>query len=260
MRSDTKTLVVLPTLGDRLDTLKLALASVDAQRDETNLRLVVVVPAGATEARALASRFGAELVDDPGRGRLAGAMNEGIAARNGEDFYCGLGDDDLLRPGGIALLSSLANESDDVVVAYGACDYVDGAGRTIGVSRAGKWASRILSWGPNLLPHPGTLIRLDALEAVGGFAEDRQLTMDLDVFLKLRKRGRFVCTTSSVAAFRWHVDSLTVSNRRASNQEARAVKREHLPNWLRPVSPVWSFPVGWAVTAASKLVSARGRR
>lgn len=249
----------MPTLGERLDTLELALASVDAQRNETNLRLVVVVPADATEARTMALSFGAELVDDPRRGRLAGAMNEGVAARSGEDFYCGLGDDDLLRPEGIALLSSLAHGS-DAVVAYGACDYIDDQGRTIGVSRAGKFASQILAWGPNLLPHPGTLIRLDALEAVGGFAEDRQLTMDLDVFLKLKKRGRFVCTTRSVAAFRWHTDSLTVSNRKASNQEARAVKREHLPRWLRPVSPAWSYPVGWAVTAASKVVSARGRR
>ncbi len=40
-------LVVLPTLGDRLDTLELTLQSVDAQRADDPLRLVVVVPATA---------------------------------------------------------------------------------------------------------------------------------------------------------------------------------------------------------------------
>lgn len=259
MPSDSKTLVVLPTLGDRLDTLKLALESVVAQSAESAIRLVVVVPRNATAARELATSYGADLVDDPRRGKLAGAMNEGIAARIDEDYYCGLGDDDLLRPGGIALLDSLMIQDDKNVVAYGACDYIDEAGATINVSRAGAWAARILPWGPNLLPHPGTLIKLDALSQVGGFAEDRPLSMDLDAFLKLKKVGRFVSTTTSVSAFRWHSDSMTVSNREASNREARAVKRQHLPEWLRPVSPLWSVPVGWAVTLASKVVSARGR-
>lgn len=260
MTRPTKTLVVLPTLGDRLDTFRLSLESVAAQRDEVDLRLVVVLPDTATEARALALEYGAELIDDPRRGKLAGAMNEGIAARRDEDYYCGLGDDDLLRPGSIAHLDALMQSTPGAVVAYGACDYIDEQGRTLWVSRAGQWAARILPWGPNLLPHPGTLISLDALAKVGGFPEDRPLSMDLDAFLKLKKVGRFASTMRSVAAFRWHGDSMTVANRADSNREARKVKREHLPAWLRPISPLWSVPVGWAVTIASNRVSARGRK
>lgn len=249
-------LVVLPTLGDRLDTLELALESVSAQRAESDITLVVVLPASAVDAIALAKNHGAVIVDDP-RAGLAGAMNAGLAARTDEAFYCGLGDDDLLRPGGIALLLELIDRNPGAVVAYGACDYIDADGEVIGTNRAGALAARIIAWGPNLVPHPGTLIDLDALQAVGGFDESRPFTMDLDAFLKVKKRGRFVSSQVAVSAFRWHPDSTTVSNRRLSNREARAVKRSHLPAGLRPVSPLWSYPVGWATTVASRLVNSR---
>ena len=43
-------LVVLPTLGDRLDTLRLTLDSVMQQQSELGLTLVVVAPPSAVEA------------------------------------------------------------------------------------------------------------------------------------------------------------------------------------------------------------------
>ena len=58
-------LVVLPTLGDRLDTLRLSIESVNEQRADLELTLVVVAPPGATEARMLATSLGAVVVDDP---------------------------------------------------------------------------------------------------------------------------------------------------------------------------------------------------
>ncbi|PWB96059.1 hypothetical protein DF220_11750 [Salinibacterium hongtaonis] len=235
----------------------MALQSVADRRAESSLRLVVVVPTRATEARAMVREFGGEIVDDPQRGKLAGAMNAGVAARLDEEYYCGLGDDDLLRPGGIALLHSLMKRNPRNVVAYGGCDYIDDSGKTIGVSRAGQWAHRILAWGPDLVPHPGTLIKLDALEKVGGFDEARPFTMDLDAFLKLKRVGSFVSTKTSVSAFRWHRESMTVANRKVSNREARATKRQYLPRALQPISPLWSYPVAWAISGVGRILSSR---
>jgi hypothetical protein len=84
--------------------------------------------------------------------------------------------------------------------------------------------------------------------------------MDLDAFLSLRVRGRFLFTGASVSAFRWHPDSLTVANRREASREARAVKARHLPGWLRPISPLWQMPVSWAAAVAAGAVSRRARR
>lgn len=252
-------LVVLPTLGQRMATLRDALESVAAQRGEVDLRLVVVLPVSATDARTLALTFGADLVDDPKRG-LAGAMNAGVEARSGEKFYVGLGDDDLLRPHGIKTLIDLATKRENSVVAYGACDYIDAESRIIGTNRVGRLASSVLSWGPNLIPHPGALIDLDALEKIGGFAENRPYTMDLDAFLRLKRVGRFVCTKESVSAFRWHADSLTVADRKTSAREALDVKRNHLSGPVRGISLVWLGPISLATLAAGEIVSWRARR
>ena len=252
-------LVVLPTLGDRLETLELALASVTEQVVDAPVRLVVVVPSSAAEARALADKHGAVIVDDPRRG-LAAAMNEGVGARESEAFYVGLGDDDLLRPGSLAFLGSLAKRTPDAVVYYGACDYIDAEGRVIGTNSSGDLAKHILPWGPNLIPHPGSLIRLDSLLEVGGFAEDLPYTMDLDAFLKLRRKGRLVSTRRVVSAFRWHSESLTVADRRRSASEALRVKRNHLPRGMRTISMLLLGPIAWLTSNAGRVVSARSRR
>lgn len=255
---DPKVLVVLPTLGDRTDTLRETLQSVKAQRRDVALTLAVVVPSGATEARALAAEFGALVIDDPKTG-ISAAINLGLAARTDEAYYAWVGDDDVFREGGLATLMALLEADRSAVLCYGGCDYIDPQGRTIAVSNAGRLATFLLPWGPDLIPHPGTMIRLDDLQAIGGFDTSLKYAMDLDAFLRLRSKGRFLYTRRSVSGFRWHPDSLTVANRSASSREAELVKRRHLPAVLRPVSGLWQYPIRWASALAARLVNARAR-
>ena len=254
-----KILVVLPTLGDRIDSLEETLESVARQRAQVDLTLVVILPERATQARDLAARFGAVVLQDPGRG-ISEAINVGVRAATDEKYYAWIGDDDLFRDGGLRTLRDLLDADPAAVVAYGGCDYVDAQGRTIGTSRAGRAAQWLLPWGPDLIPHPGSIIRLDALRAIGLFDPSLKYAMDLDAFLSLRSHGRFLSTRTSVSAFRWHPDSLTVASRAGSSREAREVKTRHLPTWLRPVSAVWSIPVAWAAAVAASAVSRRARR
>jgi glycosyltransferase involved in cell wall biosynthesis len=251
-------LVVVPTLGERTKTLAQSLASVTAQQRVT-VHLVVVVPDAATEARAIAERVGATVVPDPRRG-LSAAVNAGVAARAGEEFYAWLGDDDLLAPDGLATLARMLRLQPEAVVAYGACTYIDAADRTVTVSRAGGLASKILPWGPDLVPQPASLTRVEALVSVGEYDETLRYAMDLDMFLRLRRRGRFTATRQEVAAFRWHADSLTVANRGPSLAESERVKRRYLPERVRPLSPLWDVPVRWATRFAASQVNAKARR
>lgn len=256
--NSSRILVVLPTLGDRLNTLRETLEAVDEQKKDVRLRLVVVAPTSAHEARDLAQSFGATVVNDPKTG-ISEAINRGIDEREDEEFYAWMGDDDLFRPGGLLKLQQLLDTHPDAVVAYGGCDYINPGGETAAEFRAGKWAQFMLPWGPDLIPHPGSMIRLDALEAIGKFDPNLKYAMDLDAFLKLRKRGKFVCTTESVSAFRWHPDSLTVANRRNSSLESEAVKAKHLPPLIRPIRFIWQYPIRWASALAAQHVSRRAR-
>ena len=251
-------LVVVPTLGERIETLEQSLASVRAQQG-VEAHLVVVVPDAAVEARDVALRHGATLVSDPRRG-LSAAVNVGIEARRGEEFYAWLGDDDLLVPGGLATLAGLLAADPSAVVAYGACPYIDDRGRTVTVSRAGDLASKILGWGPDLVPQPASLTRIEPLVAAGTYDETLRFAMDLDMFLRLKRLGRFVSTKQDVAAFRWHADSLTVANRGLSLAESEKVKRRYLRPGLRPFSPLWDVPVRVATKVAARQVNARARK
>ena len=257
MASDTKRiLVVLPTLGDRLDTLQETLETIEEQRKTSSLRLIVVAPASANAARELAVKYGAEVVDDPKTG-ISEAINCGIRVRNGEEFYAWMGDDDLFRSQGLHKLQNLLDKNPSAVVAYGGCDYIDPSGKVLAQSAAGKFAQILLPWGPDLIPHPGSMIRLDALEQIGMFDQSLKYAMDLDAFLKLKKLGKFVFTREIVSAFRWHPDSLTVANRRNSSLESEAVKAKHLPAVLRPIRFIWQYPIRWASSLAANYVSSR---
>ena len=251
-------LVVLPTLGDRLEFLETTLRSCRDLAGLVTTTVAMVVPAGAVQARALGSQYGAVLIDDPSSG-MADAVNRGLGARTTEEFYVWVGDDDELVPQGVAALVGALGDRPSAVVAYGHCDYIDGRGSVIGRSKAGPLATSLLPWGPNLIPHPGTIVRLDALEAVNGFDSRLSYALDLDVFLKLRRIGDFITAPEVSARFRWHADSATVADRSSSTREAIIVKNRHLPVWLRPLSWIWNYPVAWASQLAAWAVTVRAR-
>ena len=172
-------MIVLPTLGERLPSLELALDSCSSIPTNISATVFLVSPSQATKARALGATYGAVIVEDPGSG-MAGAINAAVQAGGNYSYYVWLGDDDLVVGEGIALAIAALEQDSQAVVAHGYCDYIDEDGHSIALNRAGKVAEFLLPWGPNLIPHPGTVIRLDALRRVGGFSLGYSYALDLD--------------------------------------------------------------------------------
>lgn len=250
-------LIVVPTLGRRLDFLEQTMASIADQQQPADV--VVVTPTDAVDARALAVSAGAQVADDPGS--LPAAINVGVGLAAPEHAFVNwIGDDDLLAPGALAATVAALSASPDRVLAYGACTYIDDEGRPLWTSHAGRWAQTLLAWGPDLIPQPGMLVRLDAWRAVGGVDESLRFAFDLDLLLKLRRVGGFVDVGTVVSSFRWHPDSLTVSDRTASLDESEAVKRRYLSPTARRLSWTWEGPVRLATRAAAREVTRRARR
>lgn len=250
-------LIVVPTLGTRMDFLARTLVSIRDQSVAADI--VVVTPEGRSEARALALEHGARLIDDPGS--LPSAINIGVSsAQEHHRFVNWIGDDDLLAPGSLHVTVAALHANPRVVVAYGSCSYIDDKGRALWTSSAGRWATRILPWGPDLIPQPGMLMRRDAWQAVGGVDESLRFAFDLDLLLKLRSQGDFLDVGRIVSSFRWHPDSLTVSDRTASLDESELVKRRYLSSRARSLSWAWEGPVRVATRLAAREVTRRARR
>jgi len=145
-------------------------------------------------------------------------------------------------------------------VAFGSCRYIDGAGRELWVSKAGSWAPRVLLWGPDLIPQPGMLVRVEAWRQVGGLDESYRLAFDLDLLLRLRKHGRLVETPKIVSSFRWHADSLTVDDRSTNIAESERAKRAALSPTARRLAWIWEAPVRVATRAAANSVNRRAQK
>lgn len=254
---DPRILLVVATLGERIDFLRETLTSIRAQSVPSDV--VIVAPAGNLQVIELVEEFATSFLPDPGS--LTSAINLGMAtAAPHHEFVNWLNDDDLLEPGSLAATSGALDADRKAVVAFGACRYIDPQGRELWISQAGPWAPRILKWGPDLIPQPGMLVRRSAWSAVGGLDESFRFAFDLDLLLKLQKLGRLVDVGAVVSSFRWHADSLTVGDRTTNIVESERAKRQALGASARRLAWLWEAPVRVATRAAAHEVQRRARR
>lgn len=252
-----KILVVIPTLGKRIEYLRLALESIRAQKP-TLYDIMMVFPLKNKQALELAQEFDAMVVNDPGG--MSAALNAGIsAAEPWHEYVVWMGDDDLLKPD--SLNTSLVALSNDpkAVVAFGYCDYIDSNGEFIFSSHAGRLAPWLMTWGPNLVPMMGLMFRLSAFKDAGGFDTSYKWAMDLDLLLRLRKIGGFINTKKTLSSFRWHTSSLTVSNRQKVLIETEEIKRKYLSKASRRFAFLWEHPIRVATKLAVYRVNMTSR-
>ena len=250
-------LLIVPTLGRRPAYLRESLISIQEQSVPADV--VLVAPKQATKVVALADEFGALFIEDPGG--LPEAINTGVEhGLSHHEFVNWLNDDDLLEPGSLEATMSALRIDRSGVVAFGACRYIDSHGSELWTSRAGRWAPRILSWGPDLIPQPGMLVRAWAWKEVGGLDSSYRLAFDLDLLLKLKKQGSFIDTGQVVSSFRWHPDSLTVDDRARNIAESERAKRAALGPIARRLAWVWEGPVRMATRVAAREVNRRAMK
>lgn len=247
-------LMIVPTLGIRSAYLRQSLESIASQ--DTPADLVLVCPKEATQARRIALQHNANVIEDPGS--LPKAINAGARQlQPHHEFINWLGDDDLLEPGSLTTTTRRLDACPNATVAFGACRYISEQNRQLWISRAGKWAPRILGWGPDLIPQPGMLVRADAWKKVNGVDESLTMAFDLDLLLKLKKLGPLVDCNQVVASFRWHTTSLTAADRATNLTESEQVKRRYLSPAQKKLKWSWEAPVRLATKVAAREVERR---
>lgn len=246
-------LLVVPTLGLRPELLTQSLDSIAGQQIE-GVDLVIVGPEGVG-LESQAEQRGGRFVPDPRRGGLSGALNAGLAsARPGTTYFSWLGDDDLLAEGSLKAAVDALDHNQNASMVFGWCDYINLEGRVVFRNRAGRFAAWTIGWGPNLIPQPGCLFRLDDVVAVGGLDESVRLAMDLDLYLRLRRRGRLLALPRTVASFRWHAGSATVSSESVSTDESDRLRMKYMGAFAARLYLVVRWPGRLALWLAKRWV------
>jgi GT2 family glycosyltransferase len=252
-----RVLIVVATLGRRPEFLRQTLDSIRSQ--EVASDVVMVAPLDSATVQEASREYGVPVLADPGS--LPGAINLGARElKDHHEYFNWLNDDDLLEPGSLKSTVAALDQHPHAVVAFGSCRYIDPAGRQLWISKAGKWAPRVLSWGPDLIPQPGMLVRSSAWNEVKGLDESYRLAFDLDLLLKLKKLGPFIQVPAVVSAFRWHPDSLTVDDRTTNIKESERAKRASLSPTVRRFTWIWEAPVRVATRMAANEVQRRAQR
>jgi GT2 family glycosyltransferase len=199
------------------------------------------------------------VVADTGSG-LPAAINSGFESLpESVEYVNWLGDDDLLKPGALSASISVLDQKQEVVMVFGACDYIDSHGEIIWENRSGQWAVPLLRFGPDLIPQPGSLFRRSTFKAVDGLKTNLGWAFDFDLFLRFSKAGKLHYLNQTLAQFRWHPESLSVEHRKRSVAEASQVRVSHLPAFLRAISVIWEYPVRQATLIAGKRLTAKAQ-
>jgi GT2 family glycosyltransferase len=246
-----KTAIIVPTLGRRSEYLEACIKSILSAGDSL---IMIVSPTEINYSSFVRSKV-TMFVIDPGDG-LAAAINYASSKLPPEiKYFNWLGDDDLLVENSIVSCVGVLERNKNVAGVYGQCEYIDQDSNKFGANLSGQWASNILRFGPDLIPQPGALFRLDAFKAVGCLDTRYKLAFDFDLLIKLKSRGELHYLPQLLGRFRWHSDSLSVGTRWASVIEASHVRKSHLPFILNSVSFFWEMPLVMTTYLAGLLLS-----
>ncbi len=248
--------IVVPTLGERSDYLEQCLKSI---RAAGQAHILLVAPKSLDTSNLQSAGLVDSVVCDSGSG-LPAAINLGIESLpEAVEYVNWLGDDDLLKPGSLSSSISVLDQKQEVVLAFGACDYIDSHGKIVWENRSGQWAVPLLRFGPDLIPQPGALFRRSSFNAVEGLKTNLGWAFDFDLFLRFSKVGKLQYLNQTLAQFRWHPESLSVEHRKKSVAEASQVRVSHLPAFLKAISFIWEYPVRQATLIAGKRVTAKAQ-
>lgn len=249
--------IVVPTLGTRFEYLKLCLDSI---RKAGTSFILIVAPRDQVFIDQLDESLFDQVVFDPNLG-LAAAIDLGIRSLPSSVLFVNwLGDDDLLSPNSLKISSEVLRSDPRIVLVYGGCNYIDENSNLLWSNRSGRFAPYLLKFGPQLIPQPGALMRRDVYMSIGGLNSVYKWAFDLDLFIRLRRIGRFRFIDSTLASFRWHEGSLSVGTRRGSVNEASRIRRNAHPRILQILSLLWEYPLRILIFNAGKVISGRSNR
>lgn len=220
--------VVIPTLGERMEWLRTSVQSV-LKQDHRSVTVVLSTPSRA-DVSELVEEFGVHHHVDDTRG-LSAAVNSAVKKFAGDaKVVTWIGDDDVLAPGAVSASVAKFDVDESVVATYGDVRVINAEDKTVGFIACGRPLFAWSLYGRNHIPQPGSFYRATAWNELGGLDSSLPHAMDLDLFWRMRDQGKVVRVGREVASYRWHDGSIS-SNKASSldNDRIAAARSRSAP-------------------------------
>ena len=276
--SQTTSIAVVITFYNGSETISATVDSaLEALNSTASTQVTVILvndgssPDHTNYIERLNSRLGNTILINKSNGGVASARNAGFkkARELGCQYVVFLDQDDLLVPGGLALLTAEMNKNAKVVVTYGSVIAIDGEGKRISeqkhrfqrysITRKGLVFSSD-NTGPLSTDYllldccivsPGqALIRTDALsELAGPFNESLHGVDDWDLWLRLSLKGTITGIENTTLNYRIH-DSNVSKNIAKMRKEGLKMRL----SWLHilPLHSVVKMAIYYVIRAYSR--------
>jgi glycosyltransferase involved in cell wall biosynthesis len=218
---------------------------------------------GAELAAALAHEDARVVCVSSGGVGIAKALERGISACRGE-WIARMDADDVSLPGRLTAQRTLL-EADSSLGAVATRIEVFGEPGP-GIRRYAEWQNGIVSaddhdraiFVESPICHPSTMIRRDALDAVGGF-RDGPFAEDYDLWLRMVALGwRLAKVPEPLFRWRIHTQNTTFRDARMSKDALRRLRAEHLARHLDRPFAIWG--AGPAGRRLARELERRGAR
>lgn len=212
--------------------LTAALASVQAQTFADFE--IIAVDDGSTDGSAAildgiaATEPRLRIIRRPNTG-IVGALNDGLAAANGE-FIARMDADDLCLPERFARQVDHLRRDPDCVGVGSAFRFIDDTGAHLKECRRQPDHAAIerdlLAGDGGALIHPAVMFRRAAVTRAGGYRESAQWVEDLDLYLRLAQLGQLANLDAVLLYYRLHLQSVNYTRNAGRHERKVAVLAE----------------------------------
>jgi hypothetical protein len=177
------------------------------------------------------------------------------------EFWTWIGDDDLLVMNQVVEVLEILKADSNAIFAYGDCAYINDSNEIIGVNRFGHLASRVIKWGPNLIPQPSCIFRTKSVLESGGLDSGLQYAFDQYLVQKLLSRGKAVYLRGISSKYRFSESTLTSENRISSLIESLNVRIKFSTNIIEKFIQFLTFvPTLFIVLTSHLFFKVRSRK
>ena len=238
--------IVIPTIGQRPSLIREALRSF---RGSKSVFVLIATDSVSRDTGYLREALADLLIEDIPELDLPSKIDRAFRALPESVLYINwLGDDDKIELDALIASARILENDPGTSLVYGDFNYLDERGRVLAENRLGAKVLTLFGWLPQRLGQPATLYRRSHYVEVGGLRRGYTHAFDFDLFLRLKKKGKFQYLGQRMASWRWHSKSLTVSKRGKSAAEASLARLRNSDSGLGVAVKLILEPLVFAAT------------